>query len=56
MAGIVCILEYLVNRNSRKKNKSTYSVDEDRIFHTVNQERDMNEVIPLWIDSIYSLN
>jgi len=40
MAGIMGILECLVNRHSRKKYKSMYSMGEDRILHTVNQERD----------------
>jgi len=39
MAGIVDILKCLVNRNRRKKYKSTYSMGEDRILHIVNQDR-----------------
>jgi hypothetical protein len=40
MAGIVGIPECLVNTNSRKKYKSTYSMGEDRILHIVNKDRD----------------
>jgi hypothetical protein len=40
MTGIVSILECLVNTNSGKKYKSTYSMGEDRILHIVNQDRD----------------
>jgi hypothetical protein len=40
MAGIVDILQCLVNRNGRKKFKSAYSVGEDRILRIVNQDRD----------------
>ena len=40
MAGTVGILECLVNTDSRKKYKSTYSVGEDRILYIVNKDRD----------------
>jgi hypothetical protein len=40
MAGIVGILECLVNTNSRNKYKCACSVGEDRILRIVNKDRD----------------